>query len=283
MDVDVESPILEFPGTLAKRDGRALGQLDDWNFVDTLVRNIDPDASSNIPKGSSLFLRGWSLLPDPPRLCRTVVGSIGRLVFETMYGRSRPDIASYYGGPELASCGFSTVQKLAGLAVGSHELTVAAIDFDGGYHDLQRLNFQIVPSRELIKGKTRATDGRVHVSIDEVSTVRDPRAFDGKTVRAKIGDVVYIRGWAIDVEAKAGLSGVMGVFDDDEFVLGVHGLPRDDAASALSIPRARRCGFTVRMPTQGMKAGGHAVDVAVVAADGASYVTHRVAKLDLHP
>ena len=75
--------------------------------------------------------------------------------------------------------------------------------------------------------------------------------------------------------------GVLGVFDDAEYVLGVHGLPRDDAAAALNMPRARRCGFTLRMPTQRMRPGTHTVDVAVVAADGTSYLTHRVANLEL--
>jgi hypothetical protein len=282
--VDTTTQILDFPGKLEKRPKPALGQLDEWRFVDTLIRNVDPTNSARIPKGSNLFMRGWALLPEPPRTARTVVGAVGsRFVFETLYGKPRPDIASYYGGSLLASCGFSTVQKLSALGVGSHELLVAAIDNDGGYAEVARLPFEIVPSRELIAGKNRLQNGRIHVSIDTVSTLRNPSAFDGKTIRATAGDVVYIRGWAIDLEAREGLSGVMGVFDDDEYVLGVHGLPREDAAASLSIPRARRCGFTIRMPTQNVKLGSHAVDVAIVSTDGTSYVTHRVGKLDLSP
>jgi hypothetical protein len=280
--VGTTTQILDFPGKLTKRPVPALGQLDEWRFVDTLIRNIDPTGAAKIPKGSGIYMRGWALVPEPPRTARTVIGAVGhRLVFETLYGKPRPDIASYYGGSMLASCGFSTVQKLSALGVGSHELLVAALDNDGGYFEVARLPFEVVPSREMIAGKTRSSAGRVHVSIDTVSTLRNPNAFDGKTLRATAGDVVYVRGWAIDREARAGLAGVMGIFDDDEFVLGIHGLPRDDAAAAISIPRARRCGFTVRMPTQNMKMGGHSIDVAILAADGLSYVTHRIGRLEL--
>jgi hypothetical protein len=125
----------------------------------------------------------------------------------------------------------------------------------------------------------------MHVSIDGVATLRNPAAFDAttQTVRAAVGDVVYIRGWAIDMDAASGLSGIFGIFDDDEFVLGVHGLPRDDAAGATSLPRARRCGFTLRMPTSRMTLGPHTIDLAIVSADEKTYHTHRVGTLELRP
>ena len=260
----------------------ALGNLDEWRFIDTLVRDVDPERALKIPKGSGLYLRGWALLPEPPQPAAGVIVSIGNAYsFETIYGKARPDIATFYGGRNLSACGFSAVQKLAALAVGAHEFVVAALDANGDRYELTRQPFEIVPSSELLAGKTRASAGNIHVSIDGVATLRDKQAYDGKTLRARIGDVVYVRGWAIDTGARAGLGGVLGVFDDAEYVLGVHGLPRDDAAAALNMPRARRCGFTLRMPTQRMRPGSHTVDVAVVAADGTSYLTHRVANLEL--
>jgi hypothetical protein len=273
---------LYLPETLVKIDKPGLGNLDEFRFVDTLVRDVDPGRTNKVPKGSSLFIRGWALLPAPPRPAAGVFASVGRgLWFETVYGKSRPDIATVHGGENTGSCGYSAVHKLAGVDTGTHELLIGALDGDGGYYEIARRTFEILPSRELLAGKIRAAAGQIHVSIDGVATLRDPAAFDGKTLRARIGDVVYVRGWAVDMEARAGLAGVLGVFDEDEFVLGVHGLPRDDAAGAVSMPRARRCGFTLRMPTQNMRAGRHTLDVAIVTADGTSYLTHRVAAVEL--
>jgi hypothetical protein len=274
------SPRSIFPSV--KRERAALGAVDDWRFVDTLVRDVDPGKTYRIPKGSSLFVRGWALLPEPPRPAASVVISVGReLRFEASYGKLRPDIAAFYGGSHVGECGFTTVSKLAGVRVGKHDLVIDAVDADGGAHELVRRSFEVLPSREMLAGKSRATRGRMHVSIDGVATLRDPAAFDGTVVRASVGDVVYIRGWAVDMDAAIGLSGVFGVFDDEEFVLGVHGLPREDAAAAISLPRARRCGFTLRMPTRNMPPGPHTIDLAIVAADGKSYHTHRVGTLEL--
>lgn len=271
-----------YPAALKKSLRPALGKLDEWRFVDTLLRNVDPEHTLHVPKGSSLFVRGWSLVPDPPRPARGVIVSITKDVwFEASYGKPREDVAAAYSEMGIGACGYAGIGKLAGLPVGAHEFTVAVLDEKNGYHELARQPFEIVPSREQVARMARAPEGRMRIMIDDVATLRDPAAFDGKKLRAKIGDVVYVRGWAVDADTQTGLTGVFGIFDDEEFVVGVHGLPRDDVAEVFATPRAQKSGFTLRMPTQQMEAGTHAVDVAVVAADRHSYAVHHVTDLEL--
>lgn len=143
----------------------------------------------------------------------------------------------------------------------------------------QRL--ELLPVSVLLAGKAPAKDGQIRIVIDDIATLRDPAAFDGETLRAKNGDEIYLRGWAVDMETLTGLTGVAGIFDDRQCVLAVHGLTRDDVAAALAEPATRQCGFTLRMPTRNLGAGPHTIDIAFLSADGATYLTHHVAKLEL--
>jgi hypothetical protein len=271
-----------YPATLVKSSDDVLGELDEWRFVDTLLRNVDPEQTLKIPSGSSLFVRGWTLLDNPPRAARGVLVTFTEKVwFEAAYGKPRQDIATAYGEAGVGNSGYAGIGKLLGLPLGTHEFVVAVLGDGNGYFELARQRFELIPSKEQIARLTRAAEGRVKVSLDDIATLRDPAAFDGKTLRAKIGDVLYLRGWALDLETQTGLTGVFGVIDDEEYVVGVHGLPRDDVAAAFSTPRAHKSGFTLRIPTQALKPGAHKLGVAVVAADRHSYATHPVANLEL--
>jgi hypothetical protein len=271
-----------YPNTLVKGSGTALGKLDEWRFVDTLLRDADPERSLRIPRGSSLYVRGWALLPDPPRPARGVIIVVNDDVwFETAYRRPRRDIAAAIGGPGTGECGYASIGKFAGLSVGWHHFVVVVLGENDTYYDLARQNFEVIPSREQLAHLTRAEEGRMQIQIDDVATLRDPNAFARDTLSAKIGDVICVRGWAVDLEAQTGPAGIFGVFDGEECVMGVHGLPRDDVAEAFAAPRANKSGFTLRMPTQMIAPGVHSLDVALVASDGRSYVTHHVAEFQL--
>jgi hypothetical protein len=269
-----------YPGALVAGSGAALGKLDEWRFVDTLLRDADPERTLRIPKGSSLYVRGWSLLPDPPRAARGVIVVVNDDVwFETTYGKPREDIAKTFSAP--GGCGYASIGKLAGLPVGPHNFVIAVLGENDTYYELARQDFELIPSREQLAHLAVADEGRMRIQIDDIATLRNPDAFASNMLLAKIGDVIYVRGWAIDLETQTGPAGIFGVFDGEECVMGVHGLPRDDVAAAFATPRAHKSGFTLRMPTQAIAPGLHTLDVALVAPDGRSYVTHHVAELQL--
>lgn len=269
-------------GAPLEKQGPGIGAVDEWRFIDTLARDVDPDGTGKIPKGSTLYVRGWGLLPEPARLAKAIVVSVGPdFAFDAVYGKLRIDIEHLFETKAVGPCGFVAIQRLAGIDLGPREFVVAALDENAGYFELARQRFEVISSRGLLEGKTPAPGGRMHVAIDDVAAVRGTGSYDGKTLHARVGDVVYVRGWAVDMAEQTGLRGAIGIIDDDEFVVGVHGLPRLDAANAISMPKARRCGFTLRMPTRKMKPGSHTLDVAVLAADGTHMLRHRVAKLEL--
>ena len=271
-----------FPRGFMKRAVRAIGSVDELRFVDTLVRNLDPTGSRKIPQGASLYVRGWALVPGPPRLGRAVMVSVGSGPrFEAKYWKPRPDIATHFQDPDVAACGFVGISSLAGLAVGKHEVVISLVDGTDGMYELARERFSVTPSSDLISGKTRLEDGRMVVAIDEVATLRQAGPFDGKKISTVVGDVVFVRGWAVDRTAGVGLGGIIGVLDDDHYTIGVHGLPRVDAAAAVDLPKARRCGFTLRIPTTGMKPGAHTLDLAILSADTSEYLKFSIGIVEL--
>jgi hypothetical protein len=272
----------DYPSSLIVRPEAVLGRLDEWRFVDTLARNVDPDVSLRIPKGSGLFVRGWALLTEPIRVASGVITIVGGDAwFGTTYGRVRPDVAAAYGVEGVRECGFAGIGRFGNLPLGPHEFAIAVLDGANGYHELARQPFELVASSQHLAGKALAAPGRMRFTIDEVATLRDAYAFDGRILRAKRGDVVFVRGWAADNETQTALGGVCGIFDGDEHVVGVHGLPRIDVSTELEMPRAYKSGFTIRMPTSSLAPGAHSLDVALIDSEGGSYVVVRAAEIEL--
>jgi len=260
---------LAFPDGLVRRAEPGRGNVDEVRFYDTLLRDVDRDGKRRIPAGCSIFVRGWAFNPLPARPAEGVLGVLDDgTTFAIAYGRSRPDIALTFGVPEVDPCGFQAMYPLAGLGRGRHVLKIVTLDEAHGYYELPGLEpFEIVPSRELFHGVERCAGERMKISIDAFTALRSGAIPIGGALFVERGDVVYLRGWAIDLEARAALHGAYAIVDDDEYVLGVHGLPREDVARTMRLPDAVRCGFTLRFSTRGLRPGPHALRVAALAPD----------------
>ena len=258
-----------FPNGFLRRGEPVCGHFDEVRFLDTLVRDADGERKRRIPRGCSLFVRGWAYNPSPPRPATAVLAWIDEsFAIDVAYGRSRPDIALNFGVPELGTCGFQAMYPLGDLALGAHGVTLATLDGDGGYYVLpQAERFEIVPSRELFPGVARSEEGRMNVSVDGFSAMRSGAIPSGGTLLVERGDIVYVRGWAIDTAGATGPHGVFAIVDDDEYVMGVHGLPREDVARTVRLPGVVRCGFTLRIPTRGLRSGPHRLQIAALAPD----------------
>lgn len=260
---------LAFPEGFVRRAEPASGNVDEVHFLDTLVREVDSRGERRVPAGCSVFLRGWAYNPSPARPARAVFAAFDDgTSFDVAYGRSRPDIALTFGVPALESCGFQGVYLLAGLGLGRHNVKIVTLDESDGFHELPRIeSFEIVPSRELFPGLDRAENGRMKISIDGFTALRSGAIPSGGTLLVERGDIVYVRGWAFDTEHATSLRGVFAIVDDDEFVMGVHGLPREDVARNVRLPDVVRCGFTLRIATRPLRRGPHALRIAALATD----------------
>ena len=272
---------LTFPDGLVRHAEPGAGNVDELHFFDTLVRDVDGFGQRKIPAGCTLFVRGWAYAPAPPRVAAGVLAVLDESApIDAAYGRSRPDIALSFGRPELEPCGFQAIYPLAGLRPGPHTMRIVIRDESDGFYELPKVEaFEIVPSRALFRGIAR-TDDRMRIEIDGFTTLRSGAIPSGGTLLVERGDIVYLRGWAIDRENATALRGVFGIVDDDEYVMGVHGLPREDVARTVRLPDVVRCGFSLRISTRGLQPGAHALRVAALAPDE-TYAVSTVGTLEI--
>lgn len=273
---------LRFLDGASRAEEAAIGNVDDIRFQDALVRNVDPNGTRQIPAGCSLYLRGWIFTP-PPRPASEVFVLVGSdIVYPVRYGDARWDIATHYD-PGLERVGFRGIYPLAGLPLGSYDVRLAAFDSDTDeYHLLDPgQRFQIVESRFLFPGKHVAPKGKIEVAIDSIETYAGHRAQRG-SLNVRRGETVVVRGWSVDRERSCSAGGVFALIDGKEYVGGVHGLPRHDVALALDMFDARRCGFTIRVPIQGLTGGSHKLEIVSLAADGVAYTVAKGVKLSVN-
>ncbi len=261
----------------------AIGNVDDIRFQDALVRDVDPSGARRIPAGCSLYLRGWVFTPQPQPASEVFVLVGSDVVYPVRYGDVRWDIATHYDDPALERVGFRGIYPLAGLPLGSYDIRLAAFDADtDDYHLLDpRERFEIVESRFLFPGKHVAPKGNIEVSIDSIETYGGHRAHRG-SLSVRRGETVVVRGWAVDRERSTAAGGVFALIDGKQYVGGVHGLPRHDVALALDMFDARRSGFTIRVPIQGLTGGSHKLEIVSLAADGVAYTVAKGVKLSVN-
>ena len=107
-------------------------------------------------------------------------------------------------------------------------------------------------------------------SIDEITWISaDATGSDAE--RVPRGSALYVRGWALDPSGAKGASAVVLTIDGR----GTHeariGLSRADVAASLNNEAAASSGFEALIPTGGLDAGRHVIEVATVDAAARAY------------
>ncbi|HEY4357180.1 MAG TPA: hypothetical protein VGN16_15630 [Acidobacteriaceae bacterium] len=102
-------------------------------------------ASTNVLVGNSLMVSGWVADPlDGSPLTNVQVYVDGKAVGAPTLGISRPDIATTSGNPAYTNSGFKLVASTSALALGTHAVTVVAVDSVSHTTTLGPVNFNLV-------------------------------------------------------------------------------------------------------------------------------------------
>ena len=201
--------------------GKALGQIDELYFVDTLMRRI---ARRRSKRSTGRLQSGCARLGAQSGAAQTGRRSL-------LYLRPRADAnlsvwsradrrSSRHERPFLRSGRIQT--DASALRFSRQErtrCTSAAIDEkNSGYYELDdQRTVVVVESRRLFSG-TSAVEGRMQFGVERLETTSGRRDPDGKTLYARIGDIVVASGWVIDMEQRLAAGDVFGVVDSDEYV-----------------------------------------------------------------
>jgi hypothetical protein len=254
----------------------ARGHIDEVRFVDPLARNENVDGSRRVPQGSSVYVRGWAFVDDPPRAAEAAVATIDDgEPFELAYNQMRRDVVEALKLPAMLPIGFHGVRSLAGLALGPHEMRIALVDRTAGASATidASVTFNIVDGALAFPATQRLGRGEMIVAVDAFTTLPNSAAMDAQEVPVVRGSGLTIRGWAVDRRHSTAASDVYACIDGTKLVRGIIGTMRADVAGSLEMQTVARCGYAVRIDTSDLASGDHRIEIRAVAADGERYAS----------
>jgi hypothetical protein len=112
--------------------------------------------------------------------------------------------------------------------------------------------------------------------LDEVRTVppsADPFDEPHHAIRARAGDRLVLRGWAIAAAAGLPGSGMFALVDGRFAADADYGADRVDVARDLGIAACARSGFVIQLSGGRYRPGRHTLTIAVATPDGSAYET----------
>jgi len=237
------------------------GALDAINLITT------GEETRNVTSGDVLDVRGWIL---PPRAAANIV--VGRRRrYPLTVGDPRPDVASALRDPEAQLCGYRAVIPTSDLESGRHDVALVAWDERGAESVIAKRTIDVRIHRPTGFGNPVAAAVDYYVTEDGTAqTVHGPQL----TVRRD--EVVTIRGWAADDQARVAARGAVAVVGEHA-VPAVYGFDRPDVAASLRCDASRYCGFSVSFPGSYVEKNGTTFTISLLAGDGRGFVPTNLA------
>jgi hypothetical protein len=205
-------------------------------------------SSTTIPQTDSLLVRGWVAdVTDGAPLSNVKVYIDGVLIGTPTLGIARPDVAAAYHNTAYTNSGYQLLYSAASLALGSHAVTVVAID----------------------SGSRSTTFGPLSITITTSGTPpfgNLDQAVDSTTSSSTIPqtDSLLVRGWVADVTDGAPLSNVKVYIDGALIGTPTLGIARPDVAAAYHNAAYTNSGYRLLFPAASLTLGTHSVTVVAI-------------------
>jgi hypothetical protein len=212
--------------------------------------------SMPVAQGDNLQVKGWAVDPqDGAPVSQVQILIDGAPVGTATLGQKRPDVAAAYNNPAYLNSGWTFNYAASGLSLGSHTVTVIALDSLGLSTTLG--------TKQIAVASTSA--GAPFGSVDS--------ALDATThsITVAHGDKLQVKGWAVDPQDGAPVSQVQILIDGAPVGTATLGQPRPDVAAALNNPAYLNSGWTFNYAASGLSLGSHTV--TVIALDSLSLST----------
>jgi hypothetical protein len=225
------------------------GHLDD--AVDSVT------ASSTVGQLDSVVVKGWAAdLIDGAPLSNVKVYIDENLAGTPTLDVARPDVAGANRGSYLNS-GYTLTYSVAALSLGSHDVTVIAVDSGGRSTTFGPLDFTVAATA----GAAPPTPpfGHLDDAVDSVtasSTVAQSHS-------------VVVKGWAADLNDGSPLSNVKVYIDGNLAGTPTLGIARPDVAAAEGAANLDS-GYTLTYSVAALSLGSHAVTVIAIDSGGRS-------------
>ncbi len=241
--------------------------------IDPVTRALDgTPIGGTVSENEVVVVAGWAL-DARQRPGRSVAIAVdGTIVGEAAYGVPRPDVRAHFGlEPRDELCGFRF--RLQARRLGRGKRSVQPVFRDGGGTEWTAEHPQIldVAPTDAVADSLFATAAPA-ARFDEARAVRRDGtiAAAADPLQVRPGEIIVVRGWAVDAERRADPSRVFVVLDGSVPVEAPAGLPRPDVYEQLGY--GSRSGFEVAVPLDGIAPGSHTLEAFVGTADGSALV-----------
>jgi hypothetical protein len=237
--------------------------------VDPPVRARDGAPASSAGENEIVIVSGWALDDDLRPGLSVAVAVDGTIVGEAAYGLPRPDVRSHFAAAAAADmCGYHfrvragrigaagrrVIHAVLRAADGTLRIAGTAVTIDVIKADALADALLAVPAPA-----ARFDEARAVRSDGTVAAAADP-------LRVHPGEVLVLRGWAVDAERRSDPSRMFVVLDGSLPVEAPSGLARPDIFETLGY--GSRSGFEVAVPLDGLTPGAHTIEAYIGTADG---------------
>ncbi|MDP8983202.1 MAG: S8 family serine peptidase [Acidobacteriota bacterium] len=239
----VQSPVWSFTTIPMPAGG---GQ--ESGFVDMAG---DTQGGANVPKGATLFVRGWAVdtVAGAPVQSVTVFVD-GNSVGTATLGDARPDVAQAYNSSDYTNSGWHFQMSTAALTVGQHSVTASATGPSGNGSLLRNRTVNITA------GGGQET-GYVDMAGDTQGGANVPK-----------GATLFVRGWAADTASGAPVQSVTVLIDGNSVGTATLGISRPDVAQAFNRSDYTNSGWSFQMSTGSLSVGQHSVTAMATGSSG---------------
>lgn len=216
--------------------------------------------------GDVLDVRGWIVPPHVP--ANIVVG--GRRRYAMTVADPRLDVATALGTAIGQLSGFRAVVPTSDLESGRHEVALVAWDEDGTETVLGKRTIEVNVHHPTGEGKPVAA--WIEFYIDEAGTAHP---IEGDLLVVPRGEVVTIRGWAADDDARVAARGAVALIGNHAAPV-VYGFDRPDVAAAHGSDALRNSGFAASFPGTYLEGPETKFTISLLTGDGRGFVPTRV-------
>jgi Tol biopolymer transport system component len=217
-----------------------------------LERAVDSlTGSTTVSQADSVRVSGWVAdQTDGAPLSNVKVYIDGALVGTPTLGLARPDVAAAYSNAAYTNSGYQLLYSAATLSVGTHAVTVIAID----------------------SGSRSTTFGPLTITVTSGAAPPPPpfgsleKAVDSTTSGTTVSqsDSVQVSGWVADKTDGAPLSNVKVYIDGTLVGTPTLGLARPDVAGFFSNVAYTNSGYQLLYSASTLSVGSHAVTMVAI-------------------
>jgi streptogramin lyase len=210
--------------------------------------------STTVGQSDSVNIQGWAGDPqDHAPLTNVTVYLDGTSIGAPTLGLARPAVASAYGSPYLNS-GYQLLYPASSLSLGTHNVTVIAIDSGGRSTTFGPVTFTVAAT-----AGAGSPFGELGPAVDSVTS----------STSISQSDSVKISGWVFDPGNGVAMSSVTAYIDGTSIGTPTMGIARGGVAKTYGSSYFDS-GYQMLYPASSLSLGAHAVTVIAIDSGGRS-------------